>query len=321
MVKLDSKVYFNKIKMQVNNLRVFRKINPGHFILAILAMLFSARIVMACTPSLPTIIIEARINKNLLDQQKSCLDQNCIYVLEKDQPNYFSLKRNNNAITRSSEQDIGTVDNEGKTIRFKDFLFFGDKTLLNEIAFFEALEKLIENDISDIKPLLFEEIEKWIENKKGSFLSGNLIISPYDPQKESELLKRKNQLLNCHYPEYKIVGNWFIENETSRDYCYLFGRIGGMCPLTVISYPKFLLFLLTNINSITISYFFALFLLIILVVMFATYLVRKYFFRRRKTNVILTIIAATILSSCFLIGIVVVERIFRYLSLFYDYFI
>lgn len=281
-----------------------------------------AQIVMACRPAQPTAVIEAQIDNNLLTQQKSCLDENCLFVLEKDQYGYFSLMRTDAEGTGYPGQNIGSVDREGKTIWISYSSFYrNDKMPLNEIAFVEALDKLVENDISDIKPTLFQEIENWTKGRKGYFLGGNLTFTPYKQSKEAELLKEKNQLLDCHYAEYKRVGNWLIKNSTSRDYCYLAGRGGGMCPSAVISYPQFLAFLLSNINGTTAPYL-AVFLLVIGgIAAFGIYLIRKkelwFFLKPRKAKIVVTIIAGVLLSLSFLTGILGIERLLCYLLAVY----
>jgi hypothetical protein len=272
-----------------------------------------AQIAMACRQALQITTIEAQVDKNLLSQQKSCLDQNCLFVLEKDQYGSFSLKRTDTEGAGYSEQSIGGVDREGKAVRISYFSFYqNEKDPLNEVAFVEALDKLVENDISDIKPVLFQEIENWTKGGKGYFLSGNLTFAPYGQSEESKLLKEKNQLLDCHYTEYKHVGNWLVKNSTSRDYCYLSGGGGGMCPSTVISYPKFFAFLLSDINGTTAPYL-AVFIFVILgAVAFATYLIRRkelwFFLRPRKAKIIVTIIAGVLLSLSFLTGISGIEK-------------
>ena len=208
-----------------------------------MTLFLSAQVAIACSLVQPTTIIEARVDKNLLSQQKSCLDQNCLFVLEKDQNGYFSLKRTNAEVTDYPGQNMGSIDKEGKTISISYFSFNHDNEIpLNKTAFIEALDKLIENDITDIKPILFQEIESWSSDREDYFWGGNLTFTPYEQSKESELSKDKNQLLNCYYAEYKQVGNWLITNSTNRDYCYLTGGGGLRCPHALISYSQFFIF-------------------------------------------------------------------------------
>lgn len=297
-----------------------------------MTLFLSAQIAMACSPVQPTTIIEAQVDKNLLSQQRSCLDQNCLFVLEKDQYGYFSLKRTDAEVTDYPGQNIGSVDKvgsvdkKGKTIRISYFLFYRNNEIsLDKAAFVEALDKLIENNISDIKPILFQEIDSWTSGRKGYFLGGNLTFTPYEQSKESKLSKDKNQLLDCYYAEYKRVGNWLVTNSTSRDYCYLTGGGGGMCPHAVISYPQFFVFLLSNINGTTAPYL-AVFIAIIIAIIIATalftaYLIRKkelwFFLKPRKTKVIITIIAGVLMFLSFATGLLGIERFLWYLLLVY----
>lgn len=315
-------------KLISNNIKIMEKQNKKLFlsffifVFGLLTLFLSVQVAMACSPAQPTIVIEAQVDKNLLVQQKSCLDQNCLFVLEKDQNDYFYLKRTDNESTDYSGQNIGSVDKEGKAVWISYLLFNRNNEMpLNEIAFIEALDKLIENDISEIRPILTHEIKSWTKNMKGYFLGGNLIFTPYDQSKEAELLKEKNQFLDCRYIEYKRAGNWLIKDYASRDYCYLSGGGGGMCPSAVISYPKFIGFLFNNINGATAPYLSVFLILIVGVAVFTFYLIRKkelwFFLKPRKAKVIITIIAAVILSLGFLFGITSRERFSWYLLLIY----
>lgn len=291
------------------------------FSTAVLLFLVSPQIALACSPAEPTAVIEAQIDKNLLSQEKSCLDQACLFTLEKDQYGYFSLQRTDLEAGHPTQR-VGSIDREGDSVRISYFSFYrNDETPLNEVAFVEVLDKLIENDLSDIKPVLFQEITNWTNGRKGYFLGGNLTFAPYDQSRESKLLKDKNQLLECHYSEYKRVGNWLVTNSTSRDYCYLSGGGGGMCPHAVISYPQFLAFLLSDINGTTFPYL-AIFALVIgSIVAFGIYLIRKkelwFFLRPRKAKIVVTIIAGILLSLSFLTALLGIERFLWYILIVY----
>jgi hypothetical protein len=265
------------------------------FIFGILTtLLLSAQIAMACSPKQPLTVIEAQVDKNLLSQQKSCLDQNCSFVLEKDQYGYFSLKRTDAEATGYPGQNIGIVDKEGKTIMISYFSFNRNNEIpLDKTAFVEALDKL----------------------------GGNLTFTPYEQSKELELSKDKNRLLTCRYAEYKRVGNWLVANSTSRDYCYLTGGGGGMCPHAVISYPQFFVFLLSNINGATVPYLAVFIAIIIAIALFTAYLIRKkelwFFLKPRKTKVIITIIAGVLMFLSFATDLLGIERFLWYLLLVY----
>lgn len=287
-----------------------------------MTLFLSVQVAMACSPAQPIIVIEAQVDKNLLSQQRSCLDKNCLFVLEKDQYGYFSLERTDAEVTGYPGQNIGSVDKDGKTIRISYFSFYRNNEIpLDKTVFVEALDKLIENDITDIKPILFQEIESWTSDRKGYFLGGDLTFTPYEQSKELRLSKEKNQLLDCHYAEYKRVGNWLVTNSTSRDYCYLTGGGGGMCPHAVISYPQFFVFLLSNINGTTAPYLAIFVAIIISAALFTGYLIRKkelwFFLKPRKTKIIITIIAGILMFLSFATGLLGIERFLWYLLLVY----
>ncbi|HNP79753.1 MAG TPA: hypothetical protein PKI00_02800 [Candidatus Pacearchaeota archaeon] len=260
---------------------------------------------IACSPRTPFITIKAQKTKNILSQQKNCLDQNCLITLEKNESGSFSLwTEDSKYIT-----DID-IDKDEKTINI--YYFSLDSFKENDLyknAFLEVLDQLIEDDITDIKSIFFQEVESWINNWKGYFLSGDLIFSSYGQNKETKILKNKGNLLNCNYVEYKRVGNWLVESDASRDYCYLSSGFG--CPVPVISYTKFFNFLVSNINNTTIFYLTIFLAIIISTVSFIIYLIIKkelgFFLKPRKRKIIVTIFAVVIIRLYLLLGFFSIE--------------
>ena len=265
----------------------------------------SAQNAIACSPRTSFITIEAQKTKNILSQQKNCLDQNCLITLEKNESGSFSLWTEDSKYITNID-----IDKDEKTINI--YYFSLDSFKENDLyknAFLEVLDQLIEDDITDIKSIFFQEVESWTNNWKGYFLSGDLIFSSYSQNKETEILKNKDNLLNCRYVEYKKIGNWLVENETSRDYCYLSPGFG--CPEPVISYTKFFNFLVSNINNTTIFYLTIFLAIIISTVSFIIYLIIKkelgFFLKPRKRKIIATIFAVVIIRLYLLLGFFSIE--------------
>jgi hypothetical protein len=277
------------------------------------------QITLACSPAPRGIIIEAQIDKNVLGQSKSCLDQNCMFTLEKNAVEYslVVIENNINNANYNAEKNIGKINKEGTAIWiYSPSIDQYSATPLNE-AFTEAIDRLIENDISDIKLVLFQEIQNWARNQKPHFLSGNLTIAPYAQDKESKLLAEEDRLLSCHYATHKHIGNWLIVNSTSRDYCYLVGGGGGKCPHAAISYPKFFTFLLSNINWTTAPYISIFLSLITTAVLFLIYIIRKnelWIFLKPSKNKIIVMIMSSIVLLILLLGM---KRFFLNFSAIY----
>ncbi len=253
-------------------------------------------------------LIEAQIDTALFSQPKSCLDRNCRFIFEGNK--YGFVVRTNDA--EGAGRAIATGDRDGKRIHFSQFWasyrnpYLDPATLWPqpEADFLEALDRLIENDITDIQPVFRQEIESWAQNHKGLFLGGNLVFTPYEQGKESKLLEEKNQLLDCRYSEYQRVGNWLVVSSTGRDYCQLSAHLPS-CPFPVAAYSQFFVFLISDVNRTTAPYLAAGLALIVALGLFARYLFRKnelwFFLKPKVTTVVITGVLGFVLLL-FLLG-------------------
>ena len=200
--------------------------------------------VYACSPAPQTVVIKCDIKDSLLQQNTTCLNDDCSVNVSKNQ--YGKLFLN-----LQDSRDRMYI-NEMYGIQF--YGFYQKEDMPNYQQLLSYLDAVCVENLNDIKPTFIQEVQNWMSTKKGYFLGGNLIFEPYSSDRESELIENKNAYGKCNYEDFKKVGNWFVVTGTSRDYCYLTGGGGGMCPSATISYAKFLGFLLSNPNSSTFQY-------------------------------------------------------------------
>ena len=179
--------------------------------------------VYACSPAPQTVIIKCDIEDSLLQQNTTCLNDDCSVNVSKNQ--YGELYLN----LQDSRDRI--YINERYGIKF--YGFYGQEDASSYSQILQYLDSICVENLDDIKPTFAQEVQNWMSTKKGYFLGGNLIFEPYSTSRESELVESKNAYGNCHYEDSKRVGDWFIVTGTSRDYCYLTGGGGGMCPSAI----------------------------------------------------------------------------------------
>ena len=144
--------------------------------------------------------------------------------------------------------------------------------LEDQVVYF-GQQKLLEpfENLDDIKPALQQEIEE----------PRALYFEPYSMERETELIEDQLSYGNCNYPVYEKVGDWLVLDSTKRDYCYMSGGGGGMCPSTVISHTKFLGFLISNPNIHTLPYLLRYIIAFALLIGIATGL---YFFIKKYSH-------------------------------------
>ena len=315
----SSRRFLDNHLLSIDNGR--RKPNKQRFALSICRLAAAltllpafAQAALACSPRAPLVVIEAQIDKTLFSQPTSCLDRNCLFVFERNE--YGFVVEAKGAEGRGAT--IGSGDKNGEEIRFTYFWASAARRgpSLPEAAFGEALDRLIQNDITDIQPVFLPESESWAKNHKGYFLGGNLVFTPYEQDKESKLLEEKNQLLDCRYSEYKRVGNWLVANSTGRDYCQLSEHLPS-CPFPVVAYSQFFAFLLSDVNRTTAPYLAVWSALIVAMGLFARYLFRRkelwFFLKPRVPTVVITGLLGVVLFV-FLSG---TEALWWYLAVIY----
>lgn len=240
--------------------------------------------VFACSIAPPTVVVKCDIENSLLQQDTTCLNDDCSVNVSKNQ--YGELYMN----TQDSRN--GIYINERYGIQFYDF--YGQEEAQDYQQLLSYFDAICVENLDDVKPIFDQEVKIWISTRKGAFLGGNLIFEPYSISRESELVKSKDAYGNCHYEDFKKVGNWFVVTGTSRDYCYLTGGGGGMCPSATISQIKFFGFLLSNPNSNTLPYLLGYLIALSLAIGFVIYLFKrkelKLFFKPNKFNIIFTLV-------------------------------
>lgn len=256
-----------------------------------------AQVAFACGYSPPDVVIKAQVSPDILSQGKKCLDKDCLFIFTKDGYGYPY-------ITSSEGFRFGSIDVERKTISMRFLRIYRDNPnpSINKSAFIEALDTLIDDDISDIKPLFFQEVEtwanKWITGKKSGFIDSDLMFVPYSQNEELKISRNDSRLLACRYAEHKRVGDWLVIDHSGREYCYYYQIGGGACGNVMISYPKFFFFLLSNINGTTFPYLFFLTMIVVASISFIRHLVLKgefWAFVRPQGQIFITVVAAILL--------------------------
>lgn len=132
-----------------------------------------------------------------------------------------------------------------------------------------AVAPRCEEDIAPALPAFEQEIIKWLDYEnygRGAFLEGDLVLEEYSTDRDTQLQKKKNNLLSCGYEEYQHVGNWLIVFRTSRSYCYEFWYALGSCPSIVLSLGHFLFYLIANFNLQSFPYLLGLLLIMTIII-------------------------------------------------------
>jgi len=228
---------------------------------------FPLQSALACSPARAKVFMEVRLDGALLAEQESCLDRGCLFRIVRKQEHGNGQERSWHEIIGTEKEGscpttIATVNSNGIEI-VQSYCFSSleqSAVPMDRAAFGEAFERLIADDINEISPILFDEIDRYYGNFR-FFLKGQMKITPYEAIKEQQLQRSREQLLGCHYDDYKRAGNWLIIQRTSRSYCYL-GPHSISCPITIISYPQFLSYLLSDIGGPTLPYLAALMILL-----------------------------------------------------------
>ncbi len=249
---------------------------------------------------IPTgIIIYAEINKDLITENKNCLDENCFYILKISKndwgfDNYIISKTEVELNNQLLEIEFATVDINNNIIEINQYydLIFSKNEKDNE-DLLEVLDNLIINNISDIKEIFFKEIELWRCNKNKAFNS-SLYFKPYSKNEEDKYVAINNQLLNCRYIDYKRVGNWLISYYKIPNYCYFVSSTSISCPELNISLLRLFLFSLININKTTLPFLISFLAIFVFITFLFIYLIKKkdliFFLKPRLAKVLAIVI-------------------------------
>lgn len=240
--------------------------------------------VWACSPAETAVSIKCDIEDSLFQQNTTCLIDDCSVNISINQNRELHLNI-------PDSRDIIYID---ETYGIQFYGFYREEYTSNYSHLLPYLDSVCVENLKDIEPTFAKEVQNWMTTKKGNFLGGNLIFEPYSTDRESELIESKNAYGNCHYEDFEKVGNWLVVTQTSRDYCYLTGGGGGMCPYAIKSHLQFIGFLLTHPNSDTIPYLFGYLIAVVIAIGFIAYFFKrkelKLFFKPNKFNIIFTLV-------------------------------
>ena len=236
---------------------ISQKRATAYFVMAVLFFLVPGQSVKGCCdPIRSTVVIEAQLNENLFSEKEKCLDKNCSFLL-KENCISFGVSKPDNGL-----DCIVTIKNKSNEIYIYNSSYtrngrYGTSNIVaihsDKSGFLSALEELIKDDISEIKQILIQEMDRWAWKKEGN----KLLITKYSQEKEKEFADRKKQFHSCNYFDYKRVGNWLFVYTGLHDHCYFTQGLHSTCidgSSTAMHPVKFFVFLLTNISVKTIPY-------------------------------------------------------------------
>ncbi|MFH1506004.1 MAG: hypothetical protein ABIE94_03350 [archaeon] len=235
----------------------------------------------ACSPRIPAVVFWCDFEDSLFEQNFTCLDENCSYNVTHNSYGGLNLNLPYIRYPNHISEDYG-LNLEANSWR-------SDAPDYEKV--FAAVDAICVDNLDDIRPIFAEEVEHWLATDKGMFAGGDLEFKPYSVEKEAKLAELKEEYTRCSYYEYKKAGDWLVIAGTSRDYCYLKGGGGGMCPSLVIDYSKFPGHLVANPSVYT--WLILLYAVIIAaIVWFFVYLFKRkeflLFVRPNKVSIILT---------------------------------
>lgn len=307
----------------------------SYFIIAVLFFLVPVQSVKGLTcentvdnsgPS--TVLIKASLNKDLFAEEKKCLNENCSFFLDKYFDDYFQVIKSDNSLDRAASvyKDKNEIYIYNSSSIHNGYRTSNSGVIhSDEAGFLNALEKLIEDDISEIEQILIQEMDRWAWIKEGN----KLIITKYSPEKEKEFADRKKQFRSCFYFDYKRVGNWLFTYTGLYDHCYFTVARPTTCVNgTAIQPIGFFVFLLTNMSIATIPYLIPYLIVIFIFGRIIYLLIRRKEFRKKlwiflKPSVMR--IGITIVMQFFLMFVLLLVGIFSLeMSLclfFFSYFV
>lgn len=277
--------------MRLNKIVIIAFLSVGFFML-------SAYAVQACSVGPRSIVIQAKLDQSLISQAPSCLDETCQYMLYKSEyGDYYSI----GPVNAESDADWrARVYPDTNKIRMDSWETEQLISSIGNLTFLNALDAITIPKINFSASQWSSSVSNWFSDDRGTFLSGDLTIQPYNPKLVTKYeSEAKTDLMKCNYQKVTVAGDWMFMSATSREYCQTIGGVGGMCLSVGISYPQFIGYLFTNISSITIPYiigFIVLFALLLFIIIYIIYKREwKLFLKPSKTLILLLVITFILL--------------------------
>lgn len=182
----------------------------------------------ATEPAAKVIVIEVKCNIEdlLLQQNITCLEDDCSINVSKEYPGVFEL---NFPEHYGSRPEIITEEaNYGYSVYYEYFtfkegilftgLYKGDYSIYQEVSIY--FNFICVENTDDIEPIFTEEIRNWQNNMEVYVFSGmSLTFEPYSSARETELIETINSIESCEYLSYKRVGDWLIVSDFTEEYC------------------------------------------------------------------------------------------------------
>ncbi|MBU0457289.1 MAG: hypothetical protein ABH824_06440 [Nanoarchaeota archaeon] len=258
-------------------------------------MLVFVLIVFVCALSLPSyalspaiqfvnIKVECGVENSLLQQNTTCLEDDCSVNVSKKYPGRLELVLpsdnyilNTEIITDEAKDFFGEKINEGILMVGRYKINSG----YQEVS--PYLGSICVENTDDIEPIFAEEIENWENNMEVYVYDHEMTLTfePYSSERETELIAIKDSFEGCEYLDYKKVGNWLIVSDYTEEYCSLIGANYGKS-------AGFIIFVV------------GLLIIFVALISFLIYLWKrrelKLFFRPNKLNIIITLVLGALTS-------------------------
>ncbi|MEK6967002.1 MAG: hypothetical protein AABX51_00040 [Nanoarchaeota archaeon] len=234
-------------------------------------------------------------------------------------PNYISVTCTTKNILNKTELPQGYIYNNQKLTLSDRYRF------ITSDSNFDFLIANCQEDVASVKSELANLFKEYNAKQHDYFTHERTEIVPYD---KTIIENNKNSRYNpdnvgyCYFENVYKLGDFVVNEGGMRDYCYLSGWGGGMCPQATKSHIKFLGFLLTNLNFNTFPYLVGYLIAIGFAIGVIGYLFKrkelKLFFNPNKFNIIFTLVLGIL---TFFLYIFLFIRMEQFIGLIIGYYL
>ena len=144
----------------------------------------------ACSVAKPTIAIKCDIEDSLFQEEKTCLNNDCTIFIKQNEYDGIDLN------LPDREFPIPIYEEWGIQI-YEENMDFQES--------FDIFDPICVENLDKLKPIINQEIEKWLPTRENYFTNGNLVFEPYTEEREAQLIKAEKDLDECSYEKYEII--------------------------------------------------------------------------------------------------------------------